>query len=344
MNNEVGFAVIGCGAVSRVHIEQIHRIDGARLVAVSDLVEQTARRVGESAGVDWYTDFNRLLNRDDIDAVTIATPSGTHADIIVAAARAGKHVLVEKPIDISIESAQRAIEACRKAGVKLGVVSQHRFDDATMEVKRRVQSGELGNMFLVHAAVNWYRPQAYYDRSEGAGTWAMDGGGVLMIQALHTMDVLQHLMGPVATVFAQTLTAAHQRIEVEDVAVATLVFENGAIGTLCATTGAYPGMSTRIEVFGRSGTAVIEDDQLMHLYVQTPSKPTGAIYGTVPNLAQGVRHGESGIAHRRQIEDLISAIREDREPAVNGEESLQVVQLILGMYESAKTGLAVAMQ
>lgn len=341
MTNALGFGVIGCGAVSRVHIQQIQEIEDARLVAVSDMSEEAAKRVGESAGVPWYTDYKSLLERKDIDVVTIATPSGTHADMIVAAAEAGKHVLVEKPIDISLEKAERAIATCRFASVKLGVVSQHRFDKSTIEVKRCLQSGELGNIFLVQAAVNWYRSQDYYDRSIGAGTWEMDGGGVLMIQALHTIDIVQHLLGPVAAVNAKTLTATHQRIEVEDTAVATFTFKSGAIGTLSATTGAFPGLSTRIELFGSLGTAIIENDDLTGLFIQTPSLNIGTNSKTVPNQAQRTVHHNTTQAHRLQIEDMIQAIRDDREPMVNGEESLSVLRLILAMYQSAKSASSI---
>lgn len=339
---ETRFAVIGCGAVSRVHIEQIKKIPGARLIAVSDIAEAVAKRVGEAEDVPWYTDFRDILMRDDVDVVNIVTPSGTHSDIITLAAQAGKHVLVEKPIDITVERAERAIRACRVANVKLGVVSQHRFDDATMIVKRNLASGVLGEPFLVQASVDWYRAQSYYDRAPGAGTWAMDGGGVLMIQALHTIDVVQHLLGPIKSVFAKTSTATHDGIEVEDTAVATLTFVNGSVGALSATTSAYPGLSTRIDIFGRLGTAIIENDTLTHLFVVNDADRVGMNGGHVENTAdKEIGNKEPGIAHRRQIRDMMAAIYEDRDPLVSGEESLNVVKVILAMYQSARTNLPV---
>ncbi|MFD1674038.1 Gfo/Idh/MocA family protein [Alicyclobacillus fodiniaquatilis] len=337
MTKEFRFALFGCGGISRVHREQIAKIDGARLVAVADISEANASAVAAKADVDWYTDYQAMLARDDIDIVNIVTPSATHADAIVAAARAGKHVIVEKPVDIAIDKAEFAIAACRKAGVKLAVVSQHRFDDSTIRVKREIDSGKFGKLFLGQAAVNWYRAQSYYDRAPWSGTWAMDGGGVLMIQALHTIDVLQYLMGPVKSVFAHTLTATHDRIEVEDVAVAAVTFANGAIGTISGTTSAYPGLSTRLELFGELGTAVIEDDKLKQLYFRDANEAGGMFGGVAANWAADAEV-EPGQAHRRQFEDMLDAIREDREPLLNGEESLQVLKLILAMYKSAQTG------
>ncbi|GEO25359.1 oxidoreductase [Alicyclobacillus acidoterrestris] len=337
MGKPYHFAVIGCGGISRVHIEQISKMPNARLMAVSDIAERNARTVGERAGVDWYTDYHELLKRSDIDIVNIVTPSGTHADIVIDAARAGKHVIVEKPIDTTVAKAQRAIIECHKAGVKLSVVSQHRFDDSTIRVKDELVRGNFGKVFLAQATVHWYRSQAYFERSPGSGTWAMDGGGVLMIQALHTLDVLGYLVGPVSSVYAHTKTATHPGIEVEDVAVATVKFENGAFATISATTSAYPRNTTRLEIYGEFGSAVIENDDLTHLYFRTADEPGPMFGGDALNWADGIRHHEKEVAHRRQFEDMIEAIRENKEPLVNGEESLKVLRLILAMYESART-------
>ncbi|GMA62011.1 Gfo/Idh/MocA family oxidoreductase [Alicyclobacillus fastidiosus] len=343
MTKPYHFAVIGCGGISRVHIEQISQIPHAKLVAVSDIIETNARAVGDRVGVDWYTDYHELLKRSDIDIVNIVTPSGTHAEIVVDAARAGKHIIVEKPIDTTVEKAEWAISECRKAGVKLSVVSQHRFDDSTMRVKNEMMTGKFGKLVLAQASVHWYRSQAYFERSPGSGTWAMDGGGVLMIQALHTLDVLQHLVGPISTVYSHVNTATHPGIEVEDVAATTVTFDNGAVGTISATTSAYPRNSTRLEIFGELGSAVVENDHLTHLYFRTPDEPGQMFGGDALNWADGLKHNEKQVAHRRQFEDMIEAVHHNREPLVNGEESMKVLRLILAMYESARTNTPISL-
>lgn len=352
MKNEFGIGIIGCGAISKAHREQVAAIEGANLVAVSDEIEERAKSVGESEGVDWYSDYREMLKREDIDVVAIVTPSGMHADMTIDAARAGKHVMVEKPMDITLEKAHAMIDACRAAGVKLSIISQHRFDASTVRVKNDIENGKFGEMLLGQAAVNWYRSQEYYDSGEWRGTWALDGGGALMNQSIHTIDLLQYMMGPVESVFANTATLSHQRIEVEDVAVATVKFKNGALGTIVGTTSAYPGLSARLEVFGSHGTAVIESDKLTQLYHRDKSEQ-GSMYGggekvnlaledsTVTGNGAAQPTAISGNSHRLQYLDLLNAIREDREPLVNGEEGLKPLEIILAIYKSAQTGQVV---
>jgi UDP-N-acetyl-2-amino-2-deoxyglucuronate dehydrogenase len=352
MGDEIRFGLIGCGVISKTHAEQIDRIDGARLVAVADVEEEKARNLAEKYKVDWYHDYLELLKREDIDVVNILTPSGMHADMAIEAAKYGKHIIAEKPIDITLEKANSMIEVCRDAGVKLATISQHRFDPSTVKVKESIVQGNLGSPVLGQAAVNWYRSQDYYDSGEWRGTWALDGGGALMNQSIHTIDLLQYLMGPVESINAHTATLTHERIEVEDVAVATVKFTNGALGTIIGTTSAYPGLSARLEVFGTHGSAVIDNDVLTNYYLRSEEEK-GEMYGggKAVNLAKQENNedvaGASdpaaifGDSHRIQIQDMIDAIREDREPLVNGEEGLKPLEIILAIYESAKTGKTV---
>ncbi|WNB92637.1 Gfo/Idh/MocA family oxidoreductase [Bacillus sp. NEB1478] len=338
MTTEFRFGIIGCGVISHTHAEEISKIKGAKLVAVADVVEDCAKSVAQTYGVDWYSDYLELLKRDDIDIVNILTPSGMRAEVVIEAARHGKHIIAEKPIDVTYEKATSMIQACRDAGVKLAVISQHRFDMSTVKVKKSIEEGKFGRLVLGECAVNWYRTQGYYDSGAWRGTWAMDGGGALMNQSIHTIDLLQYLVGPVDSVFAHTATLAHERIEVEDVAVSTVKFKNGALGTIVGTTSAFPGLSARLEVFGTNGSAVIEHDKLTHLFVKSKDPEE-----QINNLAEKDldAHDPStvfGYAHRLQIEDMMHAIREDREPLVNGEEGLKPLEIILAIYESAKTG------
>jgi UDP-N-acetyl-2-amino-2-deoxyglucuronate dehydrogenase len=349
MKKEFGFAIVGTGLISTTHYEQISAIKGAKVAAVYSRSEEKAKLLAEKAGADWYTDYQEMLKSKEIDIVSIITPSGTHADMAIEAARAGKHVIVEKPMDISLEKAQQMIDVCRENHVKLSVISQHRFDPPAVKVKADIDSGRFGKMVLGQASVNWYRPQSYYDTSKWRGTKEMDGGGVLINQAIHTIDLFQYFMGEVESVYAHTAILAHERIEVEDVAVATVKFKNGGLGTIVGTTAAYPGLSARLEIIGTNGTAVIENDQLKKLYLRNANDEREAI-----NLAGFERHNRvesnhasvnpaalDGASHRLQFTDLINAITEDREPVVNGEEGLKPLKIIIAIYQSARTGRSI---
>jgi len=344
MKKELGCALIGCGVISRTHASQITELDGARLVAVADVIEEKAKKVAEEFSCDYYIDYHQMLQREDIDVVHVLTPSGMHADVAIDAARAGKHVISEKPMDITMEKARLMIEECNRANVKLGVISQHRFDDATVKLKEVIDEGKLGNIVIGNCAVNFYRSQGYYDSGEWRGTWALDGGGSLMNQSIHTIDLLQYLAGPIESIYAHTATLAHVRIEVEDAAVATVRFKSGAIGTIVGTTSAYPGLANRVEIFGTSGSAVIDDDELTHLYFKRKSEE-GSSYGDgkavnvaneyMSNFSANVTVSNS---HGREIADFLDAIRDNREPLINGLEGMKPLEIILAIYQSAQTG------
>jgi UDP-N-acetyl-2-amino-2-deoxyglucuronate dehydrogenase len=352
MKKEFGFAIVGTGLISTTHFEQISAIEGAKVVAVYSRNEEKAKTLAEKAGADWYTDYQEMLKRKEIDIVSIITPSGTHADLAIKAARAGKHVIVEKPMEISLEKAQQMIDACCEHHVKLSVISQHRFDASTVRIKEDIDSGHFGKMVLGQASVNWYRPQSYYDTSKWRGTMEMDGGGVLINQAIHTIDLFQYFMGEVESVYAHTAILAHEGIEVEDVAVATVKFKNGGLGTIVATTAAYPGLSARLEIIGTNGTAVIENDQLMKHYLRNQDNETEAFNLASVKNHYGGNHDQAsvnpaaldGASHRLQFIDMINAIQEDREPLVNGEEGLKPLKIILAIYESARTGQPVLLE
>ncbi|GGJ03510.1 oxidoreductase [Alicyclobacillus cellulosilyticus] len=344
MAERIGFGIIGGGVISRTHADAILKTEGARLVAVADIVEAKGRAMAEVYGILWYRDYQEMLARPDIQVVTIATPSGLHAQMAIDAARAGKHVVVEKPLDVQLDKADAVIAACRRAGVKLAVISQHRFDAATQAVKRLLDAGRLGRLVLGEAQMYWYRSQGYYDSGAWRGTWALDGGGALMNQSIHNVDVLQYLMGPVEEVYAHTGTFAHERIEVEDAAVATLRFRNGALGTIVATTAAYPGLPVRITVVGSEGTAVIENDTLAHVYVKPAAgdhpygDPAAVDLRDDPGVMPPELAARFDGTHRVQFQDMVDAIREGRDPLVDGEEGRKPLEIILAIYESARMG------
>jgi predicted dehydrogenase len=252
--------------IGPTHAGTIRQIAGAELAAAADTVAERAAAMARKFELSRVYDGHQALLRDpEIDAVCVCTPSGTHADIAIEALAAGKHVVIEKPMDVSLEACDRLIAAEDASGKKLAVISQHRFDAATVLVKDAIEQGRLGRIVLADASVKWWRTQEYYDSGDWRGTWALDGGGALMNQGVHTVDLLQWLAGGVGSLWAQTRTAAHERIEVEDVAVAALTFTNGAVGTLTATTAAYDGFPVRIDIYGTEGTAILEGDRLRTL-------------------------------------------------------------------------------
>src|SRR5919112_5281550 len=263
------FGILGCGVIGPHHSKAIAGLESAELVAVADVVPELAEELAEEHGCSHYASLEEMLSGGDLDAVCVCTPSGTHAEGAIAALEAGKHVVIEKPVDVTLKAADRLLEVQRATGGKVAVVSQHRFDAATRAVHEAVGRGEFGRLTSGSAEVRWWRSQSYYDSGGWRGTWALDGGGVLINQAIHSIDLLQWLMGPVVEVIAYTGLLAHERIEVEDTAVAILKFASGALGTIVATTAAYPGLTARIAVHGDRGSAIIDDDKLIYLHAAT---------------------------------------------------------------------------
>ena len=358
--HRVRFGIVGCGAIGPTHAGALKQLTDAELLAVADVIPARAREMAGKFGVSRvYKSDVELIADPDIDAVIFATPSGMHADQAIRAMRAGKHAVVEKPMDISLDACRRLIEAEQQTGKRLAIISQHRFDHATRVVRDVVLSGKLGRLIIADMSVKWWRTQQYYDSGDWRGTWAMDGGGALMNQGVHTVDLLTWLAGPVKRVNAVMRTAAgHERIEVEDAIVATLEFENGAIGTLTATTAAYPGMLARLDLYGTEGAAVIEGDRIKLLKtkdgqidvaekasVHALSVAMGGTASVKDETAKRLADAAAadpgavwGDAHREQLRDFIDAIRQNRPPLIHGEEGLRPVQVILAIYESARRG------
>jgi predicted dehydrogenase len=339
----LGFGIIGAGMISRFHAKALAEIRGAKLVACADTAPGRADAFAAEFGCRGYDSVEAMLADDGIDAVTIATPSGAHMDPAVAAAKAGKHVIVEKPLEVTLKKCDRIIAACDKAGVKLGTIFPSRFHDSSKLMKQAVEGGRFGRVTLGDAYVKWYRTQQYYDSGAWRGTWALDGGGALMNQAIHTVDLLTWLMGPVAEVQANTATLAHERIEVEDVAVAALRFENGALGIIEATTAAFPGYLKRIELHGSAGSAVLEEEDIKHWDFAQKTRSDAAVLrqmatsrSTGGGAADPAAIGHHG--HAMLFQDFVEAVRKDRPPAIDGREGRRSVEIILAIYKSAKSG------
>lgn len=344
----IGFGIIGCGMISKFHARAIADVRGAKAVACCSRNPERTEEFAAEFGLRPYTSLSRMLADQDVDAVTICTPSGAHLEPTLAAAKAGKHVIVEKPLEITLPRCDRAIRACEKAGVRLATIFPSRFHDSSVKMKRAIDDGRFGRLTMGDAYVKWWRTQEYYDSGAWRGTWDLDGGGALMNQAIHTVDLLTWLMGPVAEVTALTATLAHERIEVEDTAVATLRFANGALGVIQATTAAYPGYLKRIEIHGDAGSAVLEEEDLK---AWDFAKPTRADKKIVEEMAKSRSTGGGASdpaaighhGHALQIKDFVDAIQKNRSPAIDGREGRRSVEIIRAIYKSAHTRAPVKM-
>ncbi|HEX6487380.1 MAG TPA: Gfo/Idh/MocA family oxidoreductase [Candidatus Dormibacteraeota bacterium] len=344
---EHGFGIVGCGVIAPLHAAAIADLDNAHLVAVADSEASRAAELGATLSVPDLA-IDELLARPDVDVVCVCVPSGLHADVGVRAIAAGKHVLVEKPIDVTLEAADRLLEAARATGLRLGVISQRRWDPGVAEARELIAAGRLGRLLLGDAYVKWYRSDAYYASGGWRGTYALDGGGALMNQGVHHVDLLSWLMGPVESVFARTGTFAHGDIEVEDVAVALLRFRSGALGVIEASTAVYPGLAARLEISGTGGTLVIEDARLAVRELKEEGGETGH-YGAKVTQSAGSAGAAADPAalmhagHREQIADFLAAIDEGRQPAVSGADGRAALELVLAVYESARLGREVTL-
>ena len=258
-----GFGIIGLGMISEFHASAIEHMKDARLVAGFDPVPGRAEAFAKKHGCRGYEKLEEFLKDPELEIVTVATPSGLHMDGAIAAANAKKHVIVEKPLDVTPEKCKAIVDACRKNGVKLSGIFPSRYHEVSQVIKNAIDKGRFGKIAFADAQIKWFRTQEYYDSGAWRGTWKMDGGGCLMNQGIHAIDLLQWFMGPVDEVSAFVNTVGHERIEVEDTAAVALRFRNGAVGTIEGSTCAYPGFLKRIEVMGTKGTAVMEEESLI---------------------------------------------------------------------------------
>ena len=342
---QYGWGIIGCGVIAPTHARAIADLPNAHLVAVTDIVPEKAKTFAEDHGAAWDADLDTLLARTDIDVVSVCVPSGLHADIGIRAARAGKHLVMEKPIDVTVAAADRLLEAVASAGVQLTVISQHRFDAGIRRLKELIDQGRLGRVVLGDAVVKWYRSQDYYDSGDWRGTWALDGGGALMNQGVHQLDLLCWIMGEVDEVTALCATQVHT-IEVEDVALALLRFRSGAVGLLQATTAAYPGFPERLEVSGTGGSVIVEGGEIRSMELADEKGDVGAYGGKassvppsgVPVTASADPAALAVAAHRAQLADFLAALDSGGQLPVTGDEARADVAVIRAVYDSARTG------
>ena len=339
MEKTYGIALIGAGTIARVHAKAIAEIENARLVAIYDTVEPASRGLAaELGGLDWTGDLDELLARGDLDVVSICTPSGTHADLAVQAAKAGKHLIVEKPLDITLARADRILAAASENRVKLTGIFPYRFRAGARKAKEAIAQGRLGQLVLADAYVKWYRSQDYYRGWHG--TWLLDGGGALINQSIHSIDLLQWLAGPVGTVYGRVATLGHE-METEDTASAVLTFAGGAMGVIQGSTSCWPGDPARTELHGTRGTIILEEGRIStwKLADATPEEELAMV--TLEGQEGHTFDDPAAVAHtghRMQIEDMLQAIEQDRTPRVPGIEARKAIEVIRAIYLSAQRG------
>jgi UDP-N-acetyl-2-amino-2-deoxyglucuronate dehydrogenase len=330
----ISIGLIGGGNISDTHARAARQIAGVDVAAIYGTNATKVAHLCRQYGARPFQDYDTFLRHRPLDLVMIGSPSGLHAVQGIEAARRGLHVLTEKPMDISTEHADALIEAAERSRVKLGVIFQDRLKPEIRQLKQSICSGDLGKITLVDARVKWYRPPEYYDQSRWRGTFALDGGGALMNQGVHTVDLLLWLFGDVVSVQSRVRTALHA-VEVEDTAVAILEFAGGLLCTLEATTAAYPGYPRRVEITGSEGTVVLEDDRIVATALRashSQDRRASAVNdeGAASHVVTDVR------GHQAVLEDFIRAIRDNGVPACDGCEGRRSIALIEAIYRAAQ--------
>lgn len=353
----VGFAIVGCGTIGPWHAAALARCPGGRLVACVDLIRERAQKTAQDYQAQVlkyqhvkvpapkvYTTLPPALRLAAVDVVSVCVPSGLHAEIGVAAARAGKHILCEKPLDITLTKIDALIEAAREHGVHLSGIFQRRFLPDAIRMKECIQGGRLGKILQADCSVKWYRSQGYYDSGDWRGTWELDGGGCLMNQGVHGVDLLQWLAGPVAWVQAWCATV-DRKVEVETQAMAVLGFRNGAHGTIQGSTVCYPGEPIIHSIFGTKGSIQINDSFLSGWEFLKPGKEDKAIAAAIKEPQEGATGGdplaalgEVGDSHYPQVREMIEVVQRGGVPSCPGSDARHAVEIILAIYESGRRG------
>jgi len=335
MTTNIG--LIGGGNISETHARAARAISDVEVAAIFGTNAEKVGRLCREYGGTPYSDFEKFLSHRPMEIVAIGSPSGLHAEQGIAAARHGLHVLTEKPIDISVERAEALIAETKKMGVKLGVFFQDRYKLDILRVKLAVDSGTLGRPILADARVKWYRAPDYYANSRWRGTWALDGGGALINQAVHTLDLMTWIFGEVASVQASSKTALHA-IEAEDTLIAMLQFANGALGVLQATTSVFPGYPRRLELTGTEGTFIIEQDRLLAADLKNPNDDLLRGSEADSNVSSSSPVVSDARGHQAVLQDFLDAIRTGAEPRCDGKEGRRSLALVQAIYAACKSG------
>lgn len=344
MNVQIRFAVAGCGLISRLHLQAIQAIEDAELCGVYDIQPEFSKKAAEEYDTQSFDSYEDLLQHSGADAVCICTPSHLHAPMALAAIRNEKHVLIEKPMALTLEDCDALTQAAALAKVKIGVVSQLRYSPSIARVKHALRAGALGIVTRCDLYMKYYRPQSYYDSGVWRGTQAMDGGGALMNQGIHGVDLVCHFMGEADRIFAFASTLVRD-IDVEDTLTAIVEWKHGTQGVIQASTGDYPGFPRRIEINGERGCIILEEDRVVRWEVKGKAvsreyeEPEAVNTASTYNDAAAI--DPSG--HEAQLRNFIDAVRGEGVLLVNEAEGRRAIQLVLAAYQSASTGQAVSL-
>ena len=342
-SKKFGFGIIGAGMISHFHARAIAEIKNAQLLGIYSTNKAKSDQFAEKHHCTAFPTLEEMLSKTEIDIICLCTPSGIHLEPAISSIEAGKHCIIEKPLEITVERCNEIIEAARKAGVIVGVIFPSRFYEASRQLKKSLDENRFGDLVLGDAYVKWSRTPEYYQSGKWRGTWKYDGGGALMNQGIHSVDLLQWYMGPVESVQSVSANIRHKNIEVEDTIVSTVKFKNGALGTIECSTGVFPGSLKRVEIMGTTGSAILEEDHLIQWQFKEESDEDESIRKTMQSGA--VSHGGASnpsdisfVGHQRQIEDFIHAIETNGTPFVDGEEGRKSVEIVCAIYESARLG------
>ena len=347
-DHDLRFGILGPGSVAQLHSRAIGQAHGAIVTAICGREPSKTGSFASEHGLTPYTDIDAFVSSPDIDAISIATASGAHLDSGIKAAKKGKHILCEKPLEVTPERAQKLIDVCAQANVRLGVYFQSRMDDCTKIAKTAIDQDRLGRLLFASCQMRWFRSQEYYDSAEWRGTKALDGGGCLMNQGIHTLDLLIHLVGMPKQISAFQGPVTHRRIEVEDNLCASLRFENGAIGTIEASTSCAPGFPRRIEISGEKGTIGIEDNRIVRwsfLEERPEDQDVVRRFGTDPDSVGGASDPTAidVRGHQLLVEDFVRSVLENRNPFVSGVEAKKAVDTVCLIYQSIVSGQTVSL-
>lgn len=340
---QFGFGIVGAGTISDVHALAINAISNAKLIGVYSINKNKSQAWADKNNCTSFDTMEAMLADANIDIICICTPSGIHLDPAIKSLQAGKHCVIEKPLEVTLEKCDEIIQASDKAGLKTAVIFPSRFYEASLQVKQAIDEQRFGSLVLGDAYVKWSRSEAYYNSAAWRGTWELDGGGALMNQGIHSVDLLQWYMGPVESVQAVTANIKHKEIEVEDTVVATVKFINGALGTIECSTAVYPGTFKKVEIMGTAGTAILEESNLVKWQFENEREEDTVI--TKKMAEATVSHGGvsnpadiSFAGHQRQLEDMITSIETDKKPLIDARDGRRSVEIVLAIYESARTG------
>ena len=332
--NKIDIGIVGCGNISDTHAEAINASEFGNLVAVCTRNPDRLRSFSNKYSIPGYHSYDEFLKNPNLDVVSICTPSGTHLNYGKKAAEAGKHVIVEKPIEINVARGFSLVEACRKYTVKLAVIYQNRFIESVVRMKEILGKNGIGKPFMASASVKWFRDKQYYSQSDWRGTFKLDGGGAVINQSIHTIDLLQWLLGDVESVYAYTINSTHEDIEAEDNAIAVLKFLNETICVFQASTSIVPSQDRRIEVNGKKGTLILEGDNLT--MVDDHKKTNLAKSHSSSAGAASPLDGLTFKNHLKQYEKILNAINNSGEMVISGEESLKSLAVVEAIYKSSK--------